>query len=259
LEIYGKNFDDFIFCHCADNAAVNIRIANLSHLLHGSCKSHCLALEGAKMCEAEGPLKEMISKITACSAHVRNSCKVSTAVRNKAAAIDPRIANVTAKGESTTRQWLGAAMCMKAHKSIQPVLEMRDHSECLSMNFMDNLEVHYKYMRQIRGCSEALQKRGRTLGDCQNMLDMLRARVEKGENDYEQCNLGVKYIKPANGLSTSPAFETGIAKIQGGIGEERTMTQAEKAACKRFKINATVESESESDSVSDHECFLKQY
>ena len=88
---------------------------------------------------------------------------------------------------------------MKAHKSIQPVLEqlakdkvgrMRDHSECLSMNFMDNLEVHYKYMRQIRGCSEALQKRGRTLGDCQNMLDMLRARVEKGENDYEQCNLG---------------------------------------------------------------------
>lgn len=268
LEIYGKNFDDFIFCHCADNAAVNIRIANLSHGLHGSCKSHCLALEGAKMCEAEGPLKEMISKITACSAHVRNSCKVSTAVRNKAAAIDPRLANVTAKGESTTRQWLGAAMCMKAHKSIQPVLEqlakdkvgrMRDHSECLSMNFMDNMEVHYKYMRQIRGCSEALQKRGRTLGDCQNMLDMLRARVEKGENDYMQCNLGVKYIKPANGLSTSPAFETGIAKIQGGIGEERTMTQAEKAACKRFKINATVESESESDSVSDHECFLKQY
>ena len=180
------------------------------------------------MCEAEGPLKEMISKITACSAHVRSSCKVSTAVRNKAAAIDPRLANVTAKGESTTRQWLGAAMCMKAHKSIQPVLEqlakdkvgrMRDHLECLSMNFMDNL------MRQIRGCSEALQKRGRTLGDCQHMLDMLRARVEKGENDYEQCNLGVKYIKPANGLSTSPAFETGIAKIQGGIGEEQTMTQ----------------------------------
>ena len=35
------------------------------------------------------------------------------------------------------------------------------------------------------------------------------------------------------------------------------MTPAEKAACKRFKINAT--DESESDSVSDHECFLKQY
>ena len=68
-----------------------------------------------------------------------------------------------------------------------------------------------------------------------------------------------EYIKPDNGLSTSPAFETGIAKIQGGIGEERTLTQAERAACKRFKINATVESESESDSVSDHECFLKQY
>jgi hypothetical protein len=51
------------------------------------------------------------------------------------------------------------------------------------------------------------------------------------------------------------------SKKSGGIGEERTMTQAEKVACKRFKKNATVESEneSESDSDSNQGCFLKQY
>jgi hypothetical protein len=45
FEVYSKNFNNFIFvCHCADNAAVNPRIANLSHGLHLSCKSHCHCL-----------------------------------------------------------------------------------------------------------------------------------------------------------------------------------------------------------------------
>jgi hypothetical protein len=185
------------------------------------------------MIETEGELKDLMSEIHACSAHVRNSCKVNTALRNKAAAIDLRLTNVSAKGESTTRQWLGAAICMKQHKKIQPMLQqlalakagkIRDHQHCLKLSFMDKVDLHYPYMRIIRGCSDALQKKGRTLKGCQWMLDILRRKVEKGHGKYgdafDKCDLDLQYIKPNNQLSTSPAFETGIAKIQGGLREE---------------------------------------
>jgi hypothetical protein len=77
---------------------VNIKIAKAAHGLHISCKSHNLALAGKSMIETEGELKDLMSLIHACSAHVRNSCKVNTALRNKAAAMDPRLTNVSAKG-----------------------------------------------------------------------------------------------------------------------------------------------------------------
>jgi len=122
---------------------------------------------------------------------------------------------------------------MKQHKKIQPMLQqlavakvgkMRDHQHCLELSFMDKVDLHYPYMRIIRGCSDALQKKGRTLKDCQWMLDILRRKVEKGHgkygNAFDKCDLDLRYIKPNNQLSTSPAFETGIAKIQGGLREE---------------------------------------
>jgi hypothetical protein len=75
---------------------------------------------------------------------------------------------------------------MKQHMKIQPFLvdlardqigKMRDHQECVEMSFMDKLEDHYKYMRNIRGCSEALQKPGRSLQECQLMLNLIIGKV----------------------------------------------------------------------------------
>jgi hypothetical protein len=92
-------------------------------------------------------------------------------------------------------------------------------------------------MRHISGCSEALQKPGRPLKECQLMLDILIGKVQ---GDYgcrgtlfEKCNLGLKYLSPKNGLSTDQDFETGIAKILSG--SEQTMMQAEKRACRAFQ------------------------
>ena len=70
------------------------------------------------------------------------------------------------KSESATCQWLGAAITMKQHIKIQPFLvdlvkdwigKMQDHQECVEMSFMDKLQDHYRYMLNIRGCSESLQ------------------------------------------------------------------------------------------------------
>jgi hypothetical protein len=77
-----------------------------------------------------------------------------------AAAVDPKLTNVSAKRESETHQWLGAAITMQQHLKIQSFLfdlakemirKMRDHQECIEISFMDKLQDHYKYMRLLLG------------------------------------------------------------------------------------------------------------
>jgi hypothetical protein len=140
---------------------------------------------------------------------------------------------------------------MKQHIKIQPFLlelvrdkigKMRDHQERVEMSFMDKLQYHYKYMKNIRSCSETLQKPGRSLQDCQMMLYLLIGKVRGGRGVqgslFEKCNLNLTYLSPKNGLSTDADFETGIAKIQSE--SEQTMTQAEKRACKAFRKDANL-------------------
>jgi len=45
---------------------------------------------------------------------------------------------------------------------------------------------------------------------------------------FDKCDLKLRYLHANNGLSADWDFETGIAKIQ--CGSERTMSQAEKRA-----------------------------
>ncbi len=203
FELYVIVYDSWVLCQCADSAAVNPKISRETHCWHISCKNHNLALAWKVMLKEDGELQDLITKVFACGAHVWNSCKVSTGLRNKAAAVDPKLTNVSAKSESATRQWLGAAITMKEHKKIQPFLvdvvkdwigKMRDHQECVEMSFMDKLQDHYRYMRNIRGCSESLQKPGRTLKECQLMLGILIGKVQSDHGHqgtlFEKCNLG---------------------------------------------------------------------
>ena len=237
---------------------------------HISCKNHNLALAGKVMLEEDGELKNLMTKIFACGAHVRNSCKVSTGLRNKAASVDPQLANVSAKSESTTRQWLGAAITMQQHIKIQPFLvelskervgKMRDHQESLELSFMDKVGEHSKYMRNIRGCSVSLQKPGLPLKDCQMMLDQLIRKVKSDcascKGMLAKCKLRLNYLYPMNSLSTDADFEMGIVKIQSGI--EQNMTPREKLACQDFLLNASTGMgyESESSVDSNDESFFQ--
>ncbi len=113
FELYGIEYDSWVLCQCADSAAVNPKISRETHCRHISCKNHNLALAKKVMLEEDGELQDLITKVFASGAYVRNSCKVITGLRNKAAAVDPKLTNVSAKSESATRQWLGAAITMK--------------------------------------------------------------------------------------------------------------------------------------------------
>jgi hypothetical protein len=119
-------------------------------------------------------------------------------------------------------------------------------------------------MCNIRDCSEALQKPGSPLKECQLMLDILIGKVQ-GDHGccgtlFEKCNLGLKYLSPKNGLSTNPDFEAGIAKIQSG--SEQTMMRTEKCACRAFQKDANLESDDKSDLTVDsgrEDFFLREF
>ena len=102
FELYGIEYDSWVLCQCADSAAVNPKILRETHCWHISCKNHNLAFAGKVMLEEDGELQDLITKVFACGARVWNLCKVSTGLRNKAAAVDPKLTNVSAKSESAT-------------------------------------------------------------------------------------------------------------------------------------------------------------
>ena len=245
LELYGVEYDKWVPCHCADSAAVNKKIATDTHGNHGSCGSHCIGLAGKEMVEEDSELKDIVETISAVSRHVCNSAKVKTSLRNAAAATNPHHATIAAKTESTTRQWIGAAVQVNQQIKLVPYYEtliknnvgkMREHQKSVLPEFIDNCKSHGKVLDKIREVSVRLQKHGMILNDSQGWLDYLVPKVEKhkrqGGKLFSDCKLGTHYLKPDNGLNTNPAFITGVMKIQQGLPFENLMTSAERLACK---------------------------
>ena len=191
LLIYGKSYDEYVICHNADNASVNIKIAKDSHGRHGPCNAHTLGLAGVKMLENDEDLKMTVDACTAVGAHARNSCKVATSLRNLAAAVDTRLANITPKTQSTTRQWLGAAVILTQHKKLAPhysqlqtdnIANMRRHTDSTNVLFLDDVDEHLKYLKRIRQCSEMNQKHGLQLKDTQGALNLLHKEITDGQD-----------------------------------------------------------------------------
>ena len=90
---------------CANSGAVNPCIARkMGHRNHISCNNNDLNLEGKIMGELNGELNEICERINGTSAAVRNSCKVSVALRNEVSLENPRLSNIRAKEKFTICQ-----------------------------------------------------------------------------------------------------------------------------------------------------------
>ena len=77
---------------------------------------------------------------------------------------------------------------------------------------------------------------------------------------FDICDLKLRYLHANNGLSTDWDFEMGIAKIQ--CGSERTMSPAEKRACKDFRIDSIPDSDDETEDMVESgggDCFLEEF
>ena len=186
LKFYDLDFNDWAVCHCADSASVNIKIAKITHGRHGPCGNHNLALAGEKMLEQDDELRDVVERCEKVGAHVRNSAKVQTTIRNLASAVDYKMSNITAKSSSTTRQWLGAAIILQHHLKLAEyyrqvmsdnVGKMREHERTVDLSFLNTIREKRKYLKPIRGCSEHLQKHGMQLKDSQGALDFLHKTI----------------------------------------------------------------------------------
>jgi hypothetical protein len=96
------------------------------------------------------------------------------------------------------------------------------------------------------------------------MLNLLIAKVQgqngTGGSVFDICDLKLRYLHANNGLSTDWDFEMGIAKIQ--CGSERTMSPAEKRACKDFRIDSIPDSDDETEDMVESgggDCFLEEF
>lgn len=134
------------------------------------------------MFENDEDLKMIVDACTDVGAHAHNSCKVATSLRNLAAAVDTRPANITPKTKSTNCQWLGAAVILTQHKKLAPyysqlqtdnATNMRRHTDSTNVLFLDDVDEHLKYLKRIRQCSKMNQKHGLQLKDTQGALNLL--------------------------------------------------------------------------------------
>ena len=186
LKFYDLDFKGWAVCHCADSASVNIKIAKITHGRHGPCSNRNLALAGEKMLEDDDELREVVEKCEKVGAHVQNSAKVQTTIRNLASAVDYKMGNIIAKSSSATRKWLRAAIILHKHLKLSSyycqlmtdkVGKMRDHQSTVDMSFIDCVKEKRKFLIPIRGCSEYLQTHGLMLKDTQGALDFLRKNI----------------------------------------------------------------------------------
>ena len=216
------------------------------------------------MIEEIPELKNLTDKINSVSKSVRNSCKISTALRNEAALDNPKLWNFRAKGKSVTRAWLGHAITVNRHLQLQKyyatlmdakVGNITEHRETVEHSFIEKTMTHNKHLQQIKKCSDMLQKEKLPLWKCQNYLDFLMKSVARGNGRtgsmFAKCTLGTHYIVPNNNLSTNPPSETGVAKIQQGVVNEEMMNLQEVIAC--MPLLKDNDDENGYDSVSENE------
>ncbi len=272
LELYGVDFESWVICQCADSASVNKKIAKDTHGRHISCANHNLGLSGAKMIEKNESLSRILTVVHGVTSHVKNSCVVSTVLRNVAARVNPKHANITTKGESQTRKWCGAAETLKHHKKLWPYLselgvknvgKIRDHKESYDPDFIDQIDEHLAYMSDIKATSDKLQEHGLRVMDTHGRLDFLADRVlaQRGVQGkkFEKCDLDLGYLRSNNGLTTDPAFLRGVMRIQAGNKFEQLMTGTEKNACKCLLKDPDAAGEESMDEDSEDECFERAF
>ena len=261
ITLGGKDHD-FIKCQVCDSTALNPAIARaLRHYCHISCANHDLSLAVNKMVELDEDLKSVIATVTKAAVAVRNSCKHATALRNEAVKeMGAHGANIRAKGDSVTRQWLGEATSMERHLKIRSALTkimdaevgtIAAHRESVESTFITKLEKHNKKMRFLLHCSTKLQEKHLALHKCRSYLDTVISQVDRKKKDrnsiWYRCKLQDDKIRPDNGLCSNPDFVTGVAKIQQGVAYELDMTRDEKDACAHLLKAPLEEEEAEVD------------
>ena len=126
-----------------------------------------------------------------------------------------------------------------------------DHRDTVEHRFIENAESHLDQLEDMRKCAVLLQEEKLPLWQCQEYLDILLTTTLNPRNrSRANRDCAPKHILVNNGLSTNSYFETGVAKIQQGLGREDLMNPLESQACEALlkSKNDTEETTNDNDS-----------
>ena len=225
---------EFATCQVADSVKSNIKAARIMNIPHLDCNNHTLNLQVRLMIKEDKPLAKMIANMHEVMVSIKGSLKNSALLR-KVTQLRPVIENVT--------RWTSVfSMMTRTLRIFDHLMDLaNDNSNTIVQNeavtsttFNRRAQKKTSLMFEINQACLHLQQKYCKRATRRAILDFIikNARENKTTvaSPFYGNNLGTRYIKLGNHLSSSPAFESGVIKIQNG--REDDLTPIELTACR---------------------------
>ena len=83
---------------------------------------------------------------------------------------------------------------------------MQVGDETISQSFLNKIQKHAPYLKQMKECHKDLQYKGALLHEGQDALDTLAECVLEGDGDFEHCKLKDTAFKVGNRYDTGKCY-----------------------------------------------------
>jgi hypothetical protein len=201
LRGYGVQFAKWCVCLIGDNAAVNLKTAELCEKPHIGCKNHKLNLDVMSMLKNDLQLNDILERLQGLMLSLKTM--KNSAVLEAYTHLCPSLCVKT--------RWSGKyRICKKFLMIRDNLVEMHRNDQnpfsitddlILRQSFKQKVEKYVKMLGYIQASNEALQEKGIKLADAQMHLDHLTKWVVDGNDaaspdDHwaRDCCLGRTYI-----------------------------------------------------------------
>ena len=194
-----EKVSDFAIAQTADNTALNPKIARLLKILHIACRNHALNL-ACKDMEANDPELARMSEETQEAHHIiRGSNKLTATVHNVQECVYRLKMLVVTRWNSICDMFESHVKATREIREVAESFPNRVSDRTISQAFLGKMKNHTSYLSKIKEASCLCQTKKATLGDCQDLLDLLNEMVVDGRwqegNDFEFCKLeGKKFL-----------------------------------------------------------------
>lgn len=237
FSLYSIPISSWLICQVTDNCNVNGLISELLSIPHVGCSSHKLNLEVETMVQADQNLKSCLELVHTTMTDVRGKLRNRAMLRNLTS-LCPVVENKT--------RWSGKCHMLRRfcviYDHLRAVCEQENAT--VSMNLTPSFKANVKRLSdqldEIDSVTKFLQTEHLSLADCRVALDTLIELVAEQKDDPESklhnCMMGTGHISSNSRHCRNKSFESGVIKIQRN--SIRTMTQAEKRACRALLLES---------------------
>jgi hypothetical protein len=239
-------FKNLVEFQASDNCSTNRRLCNLSLTPMSGCNSHRLHLAVGTFIGPEahihhghrveaGMYRSLVNKVDSLMGEL-TTLKNASLLRSKTLDLgDPK-----PQRKNKTRWSSIFSMLLKWQTLRDPINEVEGFPATVTEKIPSDEEHErivtlIEYLKVFESVSKALQCGGtdrKSLADARALFDGLCAHFDT--IDDPDIDTSLQHLRKGAGIVNNPHFENGIVKIQ--IGNEQSLTAAEKSAVKMFLI-----------------------